>query len=366
MANPRRAYVTCSSLRNRRRSAQIVNLACIPVWQETWASRVPIAAPLKSLKTRGTSAVPFADTLERSMHLCVRRMDEPGMARHSKIAFLLLLCCFGSVAQSQEPNAGKGTLYGTVFLRDSQGAQSFVAGAKVKLTGAATLESESDTKGEFVIVAVPNGTFTVEVNWPGLKAIETVQVDSRNVHLSIELKPEQLVTSVVVKADPSENVSAASSQTISDTTLRDAPNVDDRFESALPLVPGVVRGPDGHVNLKGTPLLLLGAVCSFLAVGWQRRRLAAGRPEQLLGIWHSHADSRSSNRLLYLARHMEFMVRRCFFPYALVVFALFGITNVAFILSVIGANLVWPITLYSSRAFAPAANAPAPDAASCV
>ena len=34
-------------------------------------------------------------------------------------------------------------------------------------------------------------------------------------------------------------------------TLRDAPNANDRFESSLPLIPGVVRGPDGHINLKG-------------------------------------------------------------------------------------------------------------------
>jgi phosphatidylglycerophosphate synthase len=104
-------------------------------------------------------------------------------------------------------------------------------------------------------------------------------------------------------------------------------------------------------------LLLLGALASFLAVGWQRQRLAAGRPEQLLGIWHNHAESRSSNPFLYAARHMEFMVRRCFFPYALLVFALLNLMNVAFVLSVIGANLVWPVALYSSNIFAGARRA---------
>ncbi len=98
--------------------------------------------------------------------------------------------------------------------------------------------------------------------------------------------------------------------------------------------------------------LLVGALASFLAVGWQRRRLAAGRPEQLLNIWHSHAERRSSNPIMYAARHMEFIVRRCFFPYALLFFALFNIMNVAFVLSVIGANLAWSIALYSSRTFA--------------
>ena len=99
-------------------------------------------------------------------------------------------------------------------------------------------------------------------------------------------------------------------------------------------------------------LLLFGALASFLALGWERRRLASGRPEQLLKIWQSHAESRPSNPFLYFGRRLEFIVRRCFFPYALLVFALFNLMNVAFVLSVIGANLVWPIALYSSLAFA--------------
>ena len=99
-------------------------------------------------------------------------------------------------------------------------------------------------------------------------------------------------------------------------------------------------------------LLLFGALASFLATGWERRRLAAGRPDQLLKIWQGHAESRPSNPFLYFGRHTEFIVRRCFFPYALLVFALFNLMGVAFVLSVIGANLVWPIALYSSLAFA--------------
>src|SRR3974390_55324 len=115
---------------------------------------------------------------------------------------------------------------------------------------------------------------------------------------------------------------------------------------------GQRRSSGTKAGLLWGGLLLLGAVASFLAVGWQRHRLAAGRPEQLLSIWQSHAHGRRSNPLLYFARHTEFILRRCFFPYALVVFALFNIMNVAFIFSVIGANLVWPIALYSSLTFA--------------
>ena len=99
-------------------------------------------------------------------------------------------------------------------------------------------------------------------------------------------------------------------------------------------------------------LLFFGALASFLALGWERRRLASGRPEQLLKIWQGHAESRSSNPFLYFGRRLEFIVRRCFFPYALLAFALLNLMNVAFVLSVVGANLVWPIALYSSFAFA--------------
>ena len=96
---------------------------------------------------------------------------------------------------------------------------------------------------------------------------------------------------------------------------------------------------------------LVGALASFLAVGRGRQRLAGDRPEQFLRVWRMHAENQRSNPVLYIARHTEFMVRRCFFPYALCAFAVFNIMSVAFVLSVIGANLVWPISLYSSRTF---------------
>jgi phosphatidylglycerophosphate synthase len=99
-------------------------------------------------------------------------------------------------------------------------------------------------------------------------------------------------------------------------------------------------------------MLMFGAIASFVATGWERHRLAADRPEQLLKIWQAHAESRPSNPFLYVARNIEFIVRRCFFPYALLFFALFNIMKVAFVLSAIGANLVWPIALYSSHVFA--------------
>lgn len=93
---------------------------------------------------------------------------------------------------------------------------------------------------------------------------------------------------------------------------------------------------------------------SLLATGFSRHWLARDRPEQLLQIWQARAEHKRSNPLVYISRHTEFMVRRCFLPYALLFFAILNLTKVAFILSAIGSNIVWILALYSYWSFAKA------------
>jgi len=73
-----------------------------------------------------------------------------------------------------------------------------------------------------------------------LKAVREVHVEGSEVHVSLELKPSEVAASVEVKADQADTKDPAPSETISDKTLRNAPNVNERFESSLPLIPGVV------------------------------------------------------------------------------------------------------------------------------
>jgi len=114
---------------------------------------------------------------------------------------------------------------------------------------------------------------------------------------------------------------------------------------------GMVRS-FGPPYLIWSGLLLLGAVTSFLVTGAGRQRLAGARPEQYLGIWQAQAESRRSNPIMYIGRHTEFIIRRCFLPYAFLFFAAINMMRVAFVLSAIGVNVVWLISLYSYRAFA--------------
>ena len=124
---------------------------------------------------------------------------------------------------------------------------------------------------------------------------------------------------------------------------------------------GLIRTSDTKMYLTWGTLLLFGTVMSFLVTGVGRHRLAAGRPEQYLGIWQAKAESRRSNPILYFGRYAEFTIRRCFMPYALLFFAVFNITKVVFFLAAIGANVVWLISLYSYCAFAITHRSPIAD-----
>jgi len=82
-----------------------------------------------------------------------------------------------------------------------------------------------------------------------------------------------------------------------------------------------------------------------------------------LALWHKKADSRSSNPFLYLGRHTEFIIRRCFLPHVFLFFAVFHIMNWLLIGATVGANVVWMIALYSCLTFARARPSTVPSPA---
>jgi phosphatidylglycerophosphate synthase/choline kinase len=114
---------------------------------------------------------------------------------------------------------------------------------------------------------------------------------------------------------------------------------------------GLTKSSGDKGYLAWGALLCLGAIMSFLAVSYSRQRLSGAQPEKFLAVWQKKAESRPSNPLLFLGRHTEFIIRRCFFPYALLFFAFFNLTQIAFVATSVGANIVWMITLYSILTF---------------
>jgi outer membrane receptor for ferrienterochelin and colicin len=114
------------------------------------------------------------------------------------------------------------------------------------------IETKTDAEGRYAFVSVPAGNYTIDASFSGLEAVETITVEPNQVgRVPLQLRPSEVKSSVTVTANEADSKVPAPTETITEKTLRDAPNVNERFESLLPLVPGVVRGPDGRINLKG-------------------------------------------------------------------------------------------------------------------
>jgi Carboxypeptidase regulatory-like domain len=202
-----------------------------------------------------------------SMQLhAVKTNRQKGPSYTSGIAMLLLL--WFSVLQLVPQSRGQqnpeptGQLRGAAFIQDSNG-QSYIANAKVTLQTATAIETETDESGKFEFRDVPPGTYVVEAAVPGLRGSQDVTVEMGKVaEISLELKPLAVQDSVTVTANANENetTSASPSGTVTASTLRNAPNIEDRAESILPTLPGVVRGPDGRINLKGARSTQSGAL----------------------------------------------------------------------------------------------------------
>ena len=163
----------------------------------------------------------------------------------------VVLCLIFSCTSVAQSTANTGAIEGSVFVMDSGGA-SYVPGAKVVLQSIETLETETDADGHYIFHNVAPGTHTVTANFPGLQSVQDITVQGgANSRVNLELKPVAVTTSVTVADTANDEKAPTIIETITQKTIEDAPNVNERFESLLPLVPGVVRGPDGRINLKG-------------------------------------------------------------------------------------------------------------------
>jgi hypothetical protein len=173
---------------------------------------------------------------------------------------LLGVFCLRTFASSPQTNSPTGSVRGILLLPGADGS-AYVAGETVVLTGQLTQQMKTDQEGRYAFENVSPGTYRIEAIVSGFRAERSIVVEPEKItNADLELKPLELKSTVTVTASASDSKEPAPSETISQQTLRDAPNVNERFEGALPMIPGVVRGPDGHINLKGARSTQSGAL----------------------------------------------------------------------------------------------------------
>jgi carboxypeptidase family protein len=162
---------------------------------------------------------------------------------------------FISAARSAPADVKTGDVQGSVYTVGSDGSRSVVAGANVTLNGPSlSIKTVTNERGNYSFTAIVPGAYRIEVKAPGLLGASAVTVISGTaLDVLIQLKIEAVKQTVTVKGSDEPAISTESSgQTaINRSTVLNAPNKYDRFDSLLPLIPGVVRGPDGLINMKG-------------------------------------------------------------------------------------------------------------------
>jgi hypothetical protein len=148
-----------------------------------------------------------------------------------------------------------GSIHGEVFIVESDGGHSVIPNAAVALHGNVSLETTANDHGSYSFPSVPPGVYVIDATAPGMTGTITFEVKAATDQtVAIPLEIETLKASVTVNAPAEQFVDTETSSqaAIEKSTIQNAPTKDDRADALLPLIPGVIRGPDGLINMKGT------------------------------------------------------------------------------------------------------------------
>lgn len=176
-----------------------------------------------------------------------------------------LFCCFTAAIlflacpPSNARPAGTAKLSGTIYTISPENVQLVWANARVTLKNKQTqaaISTVSDELGQYSFIGLEPGEYELSVALAGFQnATRDVKLEARSdVRVDIELRPERVNERVTVKAE-TQGVDVTSTETagpaFNTNILKSVPLLNEHFQDALPLLPGVVRGPDGLINIKG-------------------------------------------------------------------------------------------------------------------
>jgi Carboxypeptidase regulatory-like domain len=158
--------------------------------------------------------------------------------------------------KTQEAQAATGTLRGAVTVR--AGGQLYnIPAASVTLNGTTRVAATASANdaGEYEFAGLLPGAYILEASAQGFKtATKAVTIHAGETlieNINLELAEINETVAVESRGQGIEQTETAPTTEVTQKILHMVPLVHDRFVDALPLVPGVVRGPDGQINIKG-------------------------------------------------------------------------------------------------------------------
>jgi hypothetical protein len=171
------------------------------------------------------------------------------------LSLLALTICSG-VANAQDPGTETGTLRGAVAAIAPDGQSYNIPGANLRLKqGVQVAETTSNDAGEYEFMKLPAGEYTLEATVEGFKpSSKTIIIrQGETIVENVRMEVAEVTASVTVgsSAQAVQTKETASVNTVKQNTLQTLPLPNEQLLDALPLVPGVVRGPDGQLDIKG-------------------------------------------------------------------------------------------------------------------
>ncbi len=153
---------------------------------------------------------------------------------------------------------------------ESDGARSVIPAAAVTIESAeVSRKTNADQQGSFSFGGLPAGRYQIRASAPGTVGSAWLEVaPGQTVDVQVVMEIESLRESVTVNGnvEPAITTQPEEQTEIKRSTILNAPTNDDRADTLLPLIPGVVRGPDGLINIKGARSSQSGALVNGASV----------------------------------------------------------------------------------------------------
>lgn len=173
------------------------------------------------------------------------------------VATVTLLCALAGLGIPVAAQRADPTIHGTATAQAGTvllpGVVIILINDELDIVGRAF----SGGAGEFELPAVPPGSYRVEATLDGFvpiaRTVTTEAGEPLRLDLAFDLAQIDETVQVVspVSVEFTDITAPVAPREVFDTDfIQESPTSDDSIQSALPLLPGVVRGPDG-INIKG-------------------------------------------------------------------------------------------------------------------
>ena len=149
------------------------------------------------------------------------------------------------------------TVRGAVATAGPDGLSYNIPGASLKLKrGMQVAETSANDAGEYEFTKLLPGEYTLEATAEGFKtSSKTITIRAGETLVeNVSLEVAEVTATVTVSSDAAQAVQTTetmSANTVKQNTLQTLPLPNEQLLDALPLVPGVVRGPDGQIDMNG-------------------------------------------------------------------------------------------------------------------